>query len=182
MRASGGTDDRSVELGTSLTGRGAGRGGRPLARVYTSTTSVWTKPAEVHRGLERRVLLAVVRLGDGTYGAEIQREFTARTGRDVTPGTIYPTLDRLEGNLLRSWMGEATPKGGGRDRPSVSVDSGLARALRAGAPSRRMDRGSRRGVARRGEGATNTNFKGPCLAMADTTMAGRSRRYAPSWR
>jgi hypothetical protein len=91
MRASGGTDDRSVELGTSLTGRGAGRGGRPLARVYTSTTSVWTKPAEVHRGLERRVLLAVVRLGDGTYGAEIQREFTARTGRDVTPGTIYPT-------------------------------------------------------------------------------------------
>jgi hypothetical protein len=79
------------------------------------------------------LLLAVVRLGDGTYGAEIQREFTARTGRDVTPGTIYPTLDRLEGNLLRSWMGEATPKGGGRDRPSVSVDSGLARALRAGA-------------------------------------------------
>lgn len=65
--------------------------------------------------LERLVLICLVRLGDGTYGAEIQRELMAKTGRDITPGTIYPTLDRLERKkLVRSWMGDPTPERGGR--------------------------------------------------------------------
>ena len=83
--------------------------------------------------LERLVLLAVVRLGDGTYGAEIQRELAERTGRDVTPGTIYPTLDRLEGKgMVRSWMGEPTPERGGRSKRHYAIcPEGMTAAAKA---------------------------------------------------
>lgn len=83
--------------------------------------------------LERLVLLAVVRLGDGAYGAEIQRELNDRTGRHTTPGTIYPTLDRLERKgLLRSWMGEATSERGGRSKRHYAVlPHGIEAAARA---------------------------------------------------
>jgi DNA-binding PadR family transcriptional regulator len=78
--------------------------------------------------LERIVLLCVVRLGDGTYGAEIQREILDRTGRDVTPGTVYPTLDRLERKgLVRSWIGEPTAERGGRAKRHYAL---LAEGLR----------------------------------------------------
>ena len=80
--------------------------------------------------LERVVLLAAARLGEGTYGAAILREIRERTGRRVTPGTIYPTLDRLEQKgLLRSWMGEPTAKRGGRaKRHYALLEEGLATA------------------------------------------------------
>jgi DNA-binding PadR family transcriptional regulator len=83
--------------------------------------------------LERLVLLAVVRLGDGTYGAEVQREIRAHTGRAVTPGTVYPTLDRLERKgLLSSWTGDATAERGGRAKRHYRVrPEGLALAARA---------------------------------------------------
>jgi PadR family transcriptional regulator PadR len=46
---------------------------------------------------EQIVLLAVARLGDESYGMEIRREIEARTGRAVSIGAVYATLDRLEG-------------------------------------------------------------------------------------
>ena len=46
--------------------------------------------------LELVVLLALVRLGEGAYGAGIREEVRRRTGRRISPGAIYPTLDRLE--------------------------------------------------------------------------------------
>src|SRR6187431_81458 len=45
---------------------------------------------------EQVVLLAVARLGDDSYGMEIRREIEARTGRAVSIGAVYATLDRLE--------------------------------------------------------------------------------------
>jgi DNA-binding PadR family transcriptional regulator len=94
-------------------------------------------------GLERLVLLAVVRLGDGTYGAEVQRAIWERTGRDVTPGTIYPTLDRLEQKgLVRSWMGDPTAERGGRAKRHYAVlPDGLAAAARAWAEVASMAEG-----------------------------------------
>lgn len=93
--------------------------------------------------LERLVLLSVVRLGDGTYGAEIQRELADRTGRSVTPGTVYPTLDRLEKKgLLRSWMGEATAERGGRSKRHYAVlPAGLTQAAEAWAEVARLAEG-----------------------------------------
>ena len=45
---------------------------------------------------EHLLLLAVLRLGDGAYGVTMRREIEGCTGRPVTLGAIYPTMDRLE--------------------------------------------------------------------------------------
>ena len=46
--------------------------------------------------LEEQVMLAVVRTADDAYGMTVRRELEAVTGRDVTIGSVYATLDRLE--------------------------------------------------------------------------------------
>jgi PadR family transcriptional regulator len=49
---------------------------------------------------EQIVLLAVARLHDEAYGMAIRREIEARTGRSVSIGAVYATLDRLESKQL----------------------------------------------------------------------------------
>lgn len=67
--------------------------------------------------LEEMVLLAVMRLGPASYGVTIRREIEVQTGRGVSLGAIYPTLDRLEDQgLVRSRRGEPTGERGGRSR------------------------------------------------------------------
>ena len=66
---------------------------------------------------EHLLLLAVIRLGDGAYGVTMRREIEDRTGRPVTLGAIYPTMDRLEKKgLVSSSMSEPTKERGGRSR------------------------------------------------------------------
>ena len=45
---------------------------------------------------ELLVMLAVIRLGEGAYGVPISREIEQETGRGVTFGTVYSTLERLQ--------------------------------------------------------------------------------------
>ena len=49
---------------------------------------------------EEQVMLAVLRLPDAAYGMNVQRELAQVTGRDVTIGSVYITLDRLEAKGL----------------------------------------------------------------------------------
>jgi PadR family transcriptional regulator PadR len=50
---------------------------------------------------EQMVLYAVLHLReDGAYGVAIRRAIEARTGRDVSPGAVYTTLERLENREL----------------------------------------------------------------------------------
>ena len=52
---------------------------------------------------EQIVLLAVARLKDDAYGMGVRSEIAERTGRAVTIGAMYATLDRLEAKgYLRS--------------------------------------------------------------------------------
>src|SRR5687768_13331773 len=83
--------------------------------------------------LELVVLLALLRLGDGAYGAVIRLEIQERTGRHVTPGAIYPTLDRLEKKgFVRSRMGDPEPVRGGRARRHFALKpAGIREARRA---------------------------------------------------
>lgn len=83
--------------------------------------------------LELVVLLALLRAGEGAYGAAIREEISRTTGRDVTPGAIYPTLDRLEQRgLVRSYMGEPVAERGGRSkRHFVLLAPGLTEVRRA---------------------------------------------------
>lgn len=49
---------------------------------------------------EEQVMLAVLRRGEAAYGMNVQREIEAVTGRTVTIGAVYATLDRLEAKKL----------------------------------------------------------------------------------
>jgi DNA-binding PadR family transcriptional regulator len=81
--------------------------------------------------LEQVLLLALLRLGGESYGAAVRAEILATTGRSVTPGAIYPTLDRLETRgLLTSAMGEPTAERGGRARRRFRVTPAGLREVR----------------------------------------------------
>ena len=49
---------------------------------------------------EEQVMLAVVRMGDEAYGMNVRRELEEVTEREVTIGSVYATLDRLEAKGL----------------------------------------------------------------------------------
>jgi PadR family transcriptional regulator PadR len=79
---------------------------------------------------EQLVLLALVRLGNGAYGAAIMREIRVRTGREVAVGTMYMTLARLEEKkLICAYVGRPTPQRGGRRRKHYLIDTAGQRAL-----------------------------------------------------
>src|SRR5262245_36118427 len=65
--------------------------------------------------LEVMLLLILVRLKNETYGIPIIRELEERTGRDVSVGAVYASLQRLEQKgFVVSKKGEATAERGGR--------------------------------------------------------------------
>jgi DNA-binding PadR family transcriptional regulator len=82
--------------------------------------------------LEQVLLLALLRLGGEAYGAAIRQEIRERTKRSITPGAIYPTLDRLEERgLLRSRLGDPRPERGGRARRYFKVTAAGVREIKA---------------------------------------------------
>jgi DNA-binding PadR family transcriptional regulator len=73
---------------------------------------------------EEIVLLALVRLRDNAYGMSIRQEIEKRSGREVSIGAVYTTLDRLEQKgLVSSQMGEATPERGGRAKRYFKIQA-----------------------------------------------------------
>jgi DNA-binding PadR family transcriptional regulator len=72
--------------------------------------------------LEQIVLLGILRLGQDAYGVTIRREIRKRTGREIAPGALYTTLDRMEQKgLVRSHFGDPTPERGGRAKRFFTV-------------------------------------------------------------
>jgi DNA-binding PadR family transcriptional regulator len=79
---------------------------------------------------EQLVLLALLRLGNGAFGAAIHREIVTRTGRDLPAGAVYVTLDRLEAKrMVCSYVGTPTAQRGGRRRKHYLLDTAGQRAL-----------------------------------------------------
>jgi DNA-binding PadR family transcriptional regulator len=65
--------------------------------------------------LELMLLLAVLQLGDGAYGVPISRELEAHRDRNVSLGSVYAALERLEAKgLVVSTLGDSTPERGGK--------------------------------------------------------------------
>jgi PadR family transcriptional regulator len=61
------------------------------------------------------VMLALLRLGENTYGVPIPREIEEQSSRQVALGSVYATLERLqEKGLVSSSLGEPTAQRGGR--------------------------------------------------------------------
>jgi PadR family transcriptional regulator PadR len=78
--------------------------------------------------LEEQVLLAVIRTGREAYGMNVRRELEEVTGRDVTIGSVYITLDRLEAKGLVSSL-RTTAVSSGSSRRVFAVTALGRRAL-----------------------------------------------------
>jgi PadR family transcriptional regulator, regulatory protein PadR len=79
---------------------------------------------------EQLILLAILRLGDAAYGVTIRAELAERAERNIAPGALYTTLERLEAKgLIKSRMSDPTPQRGGRAKRFVSVTTAGRQAL-----------------------------------------------------
>lgn len=77
------------------------------------------------------VLMATLHLGDDAYGSAIRDEIERRSGRAVSRGSVYITLDRLEDKgLLASKFGGSTPSRGGRPKRLFRVSAAGLKAVR----------------------------------------------------
>ena len=64
---------------------------------------------------ELMLLLAIIHLGEDAYGVPISRELERHRGRDVSVGSVYAALERLETKgLIVSALGDPTPERGGK--------------------------------------------------------------------
>ena len=93
---------------------------------------------------EEQVVLAVLRTAGEAYGMRVRREIEDATGRGVSIGAVYATLDRLEakGLVESSRAGE-----GARSRRLFAV---TPRGTRALAESRAMRERLWKGIDLRG--------------------------------
>lgn len=82
--------------------------------------------------VEQLVLLAVLRLGDESYAVPIRDLIRTEASVDLSRGTIYVTLERLERKgYVTSWFGAPTAVRGGKARRIFRLKpTGLA-AVRA---------------------------------------------------
>ncbi len=79
---------------------------------------------------EQIALLALIRLRANAYGASIRQEIAERTGRDVSVGAVYTTLERLERKgFVSSARGEPTPERGGRAKRYYKIEAPGEHAL-----------------------------------------------------
>ena len=111
------------------------------------TPTMWfNTEAPLLGDFEQLTMLAVLRLDEEAYGAAIQREIEAQTGRLVSVNAIYTTLERLEAKgLLRSWVGAPNGERGGRRKKHYALEPpGLAAISQAYRTLRRMTRGLER--------------------------------------
>jgi DNA-binding PadR family transcriptional regulator len=80
--------------------------------------------------VEQLVLLVILRLGEGTYAVPIREELH-RNGVDLSRGSVYVTLDRLERKgYVRSWFDDPTPEPGGKARRCFAIERDGVSALR----------------------------------------------------
>lgn len=80
---------------------------------------------------ELTVMLALIRLGANAYGIPISHEIKATGGKEVSLGSIYATLGRLEAKgLVSSEVGDPTPERGGRAKKYFQVTAKGVREIR----------------------------------------------------
>lgn len=76
------------------------------------------------------VLSAITRLGRDAYGMRIRVEIDEATGRDVSIGAVYATLQRLEDKgLVTSSQGEPSRERGGRAKRYFALEPAGVEAL-----------------------------------------------------
>ena len=78
-----------------------------------------------------RPILKRKAMNPALYGLAIRQELAERPGRAVSHGAAYVTLERLaKQGLVETWMGDPTPRRGGRSKRNFSVTPAGIEALR----------------------------------------------------
>lgn len=92
---------------------------------------------------EHLVLLALIRLSDQAYGVTVRQEIQSRTGREVSIGAVYATLERLQNKgYAKSFRGEPTAERGGRAKRFFRITAkGIAAVNRTQQALGRMTEG-----------------------------------------
>jgi PadR family transcriptional regulator, regulatory protein PadR len=79
---------------------------------------------------ERHVLLAIGHQGGQAYAVSIIDEIHRRTGKRVSLGAVYATVDRLaKKGFVSSELGEPTPERGGKRKRFYRIEARGERAL-----------------------------------------------------
>jgi DNA-binding PadR family transcriptional regulator len=79
---------------------------------------------------EQVVLLSLLRLGNGAWGAAIRRDIQERIERELPVSVVYVTLQRMESKgMVKSYVGEPTAERGGRRRRHYLIDTPGEQAL-----------------------------------------------------
>lgn len=90
-----------------------------------------TAPARLGE-VEQLVLLSVLRLEGTAYAVPIREVIKNNTGVDLSRGSIYITLDRLEAKgLVESWFSEPTAEPGGKARRLFRIQPAGVASLKA---------------------------------------------------
>ena len=72
--------------------------------------------------VEHLVLLAVLRLSGEAFALDVLRELDRESGHEVSRGTLYKSIERLEAKGLLAWeVEEGSPERGGHPRRRFSV-------------------------------------------------------------
>jgi PadR family transcriptional regulator, regulatory protein PadR len=80
---------------------------------------------------ELMLLLTVFHLGEEAYGVPISRELELRRGRNVSVGSVYAALERLEAKgLVESTLGDPTPERGGKAKRYFQITKEGLRQVR----------------------------------------------------
>lgn len=90
------------------------------------------------------VLLAILRRGDEAHAVSVLDELDERAGRTVSRGSLYKTLERMEGKGWVSWEVDETdvPERGGLPRRRFRLTAeGLSVVRSADAAYRRLREG-----------------------------------------
>ena len=80
---------------------------------------------------EQMLLLVAMHLEDEAYGVKLMEELESQVGRNVSRGSVYVTLDRMEDKgWISSELSASRPERGGRPRRIVRVTPGGLAVLR----------------------------------------------------
>lgn len=93
---------------------------------------------------EQMLLLAILQAGENAYGVEVRRELEESTGRRVSRGAFYTTLDRMESKGYLRWSSRPVDsewRGGKPQRHFEVTGEGLEQLRRSRAALDRLSRG-----------------------------------------
>jgi len=77
------------------------------------------------------VMLALIRLGENAYGVPISSAIEQMSEREISLGSVYAALERLEQKgFVFSTVGEPTPERGGKAKRYFRVTSAGLRQVR----------------------------------------------------